>query len=104
MLLPKHKRNVGMLLQHHPAAGSRYLVFPGSRLLSKGYWFRLNSDYLADFTQMSHLRMRGTNYFLAACQDGLKQLPPRLFSQPLVPEARGAQRVLLMALQGSVFP
>lgn len=53
--------------------------FPGSHLFLKGYWFCLNSYYLAaDFTQMSHLRVRGTNDFLAVCQkrDGLKQLLP----------------------------
>lgn len=64
---------------HLPPGSSRGYFFSGSHLFLKGYWFCLNSYYLAaDFTQMSRLRVRGTNYFLAVCQkrDGLKRLPP----------------------------
>lgn len=81
--------------------------FPGSHLFLKGYWFCLNSYYLAaDFTQMSHLRVRGTNYFLAVCQkrDGLKQLLPICLLRLLEPEACGAWRVFLMTLQGFISP
>ena len=107
MLLPKWEkrsccRNPGPL----PTGSWHGCFFPGSHLLVEDYWFCLNSYYLAaDFTQMSRLRVRGTNDFLAVSQkrDGLKRLPPG-FSQPLVPEACGAWRVFLTALQGSVFP
>lgn len=49
---------------------------------------------------MSHLRVRGTNYFLAVCQkrDGLKQLLPICLLRLLEPEACGAWRVVLMTL------
>lgn len=90
-----------------PLQAARTGVFcPGSRLLLRGYCFCLSSYYLAaDFTQVSHLRVRGTNYFLAVCQEkgGWKQPPPVCLLGQLVPEACGAWRVL-MVLQGSIIP
>lgn len=71
-----------------PRRAARTAVFcPGSSLFSRGCCYYL----AADFTQVPHPRLRGTNYFLAVCQerDGWKRLPPLCLLGQLKPVEPG---------------